>query len=90
MKTATEIREKRRTSGAGADWRFYRLSEPLEGNEYVIVSANNVMYSGPETYIFAADSGGQVTDWLELDGSFKGDLDHVQALENAGYGVWSA
>lgn len=89
MKTATEIRDRRRTSGAGAAHRLYRLSEPLEGFEYVVVSANTVMFSGPETYIFPADASGRIVDWGELDGSFRGDLDHEAALENAGYEVVS-
>lgn len=55
--------------------------------EYVWVSAANVMYSGPETYIFACDHEGRVTNWGELPGSFKGDLDHERALTGAGYTV---
>ena len=57
------------------------------GDEYVVVSAADVMYSGPETYIFGADENGEVVDWLELPGSFRGKLDHVAALEGAGYEV---
>lgn len=86
-KTAVELVEKRRTSGVGASWRLYHLSEPLDGHAHVIVSANVVMFSGPETYIFGADSNGEIVDWCELEGSFKGSLDHVAALNNAGYEV---
>lgn len=87
MKTATEVREQRRTSRVGAAWRLYQLSEPLEGHYYVVVSANNVPYSGPETYIFGADSSGDISDWGELHGSFRGDMDHDAALKKAGYEV---
>lgn len=55
--------------------------------EYVIVSAVVVDYSGPETYIFPADSDGKALDMLELPGSYRGDLNHAQALANAGYSV---
>lgn len=72
------------------EWRHYRLSPPLEGHEYVIVSASTVLLSGPETYIFPADEKGNVTDWAELDGSFRGDRDHNRALRSAGYTVSEA
>ena len=64
--------------------RLYRLSEPLEGHEYVVVSAAVDMF-GPETYIFPSNANGNVTDYLELDGSFKGAIDHAKALRRAGY-----
>lgn len=85
MKEATFI--KSRQSGAGAVWRHYVLAEPLDGHSYVIVSATVVPHSGPETYIFGADESGEVVDWMELDGSFRGECDHEQALANAGYSV---
>lgn len=66
--------------------QLYRLDPPLEGHEYVVVSAATVL-GEPETYIFAADPDGTITDWVELDGSFKGALDHEAALRGAGYEV---
>ena len=39
---------------------------------------------GPETYIFACDSDGEVLDWIELGGSFKGAMDHDRALRGLG------
>lgn len=70
---------------------LYRLNPPMECEngtfEYVVVSATMVYPLGPETYIFAADSKGQVTDWGELPGSFRGALDHRAALAGAGYVV---
>ncbi len=76
-----------RTGPAGAHWQFYRTQAGGPLPEYVVVSAADVFYSGPETYIFEADAEGEVTNWSELEGSFKGDLDHVQALWEAGYRV---
>lgn len=61
--------------------------EPVERFEYVRVSAVNVPFSGPETYIFGADSEGNVLNWGELDGSYRGGLDHEEALRGAGYEV---
>lgn len=84
-------------SNTGTIQSLYQLSPPLEAkdwddnvkdvHEYVVVSAVNAMDTGAETYIFPADSEGKITDWLELDGSFKGALDHAEALANAGYEI---
>lgn len=96
MKTATLIKVP---DGFSGDARLYKLSEPVEYDEhwdedglqparktnYVIVSAAQVMFSGPETYIFPADEEGEVLNWGELNGSFKGGLDHEEALNRAGY-----
>lgn len=86
--TAEFVKEGRGNSHA--NWKLYKLSHPVateswnaEQNapfEYVCVSASNVPYSGPETYVFAADVDGNITDWGELDGSFRGALDFEQAL----------
>jgi hypothetical protein len=95
---ATFISE--RTSGAGAKQKLYRLDPPMPYDryddeedkrthhaDYVIVSAVIAMFSGPETYIFPADSDGTVKTWGELDGSYRGGLDHEEALRRAGYEV---
>lgn len=72
---------------------LYKLDVPLRSNwtdasyEYVAVSAADVPYSGPETYIFGADENGEIADWADLHGSFRGALDHAQALRNAGYEI---
>lgn len=55
--------------------------------KYVVVSAVKVPLSGPETYIFPANRAGEVLSWGELDGSFRGGLDHEKALTNAGYSI---
>lgn len=94
MKTATYIRDVHPT--ATGRMKLYRLSKSVEYDapaeedsrqtDHVVVSAANT-YSGPETYIFPANEGGDILSWLELDGSFRGGLDHQQALKNAGYKV---
>lgn len=89
MKTATLVKQLPGFTGSA---HLYRLSEPLthdngQSFDHVIVSATVASFSGPVTYIFGADESGKVLDWGELDGSFRGDLDHAQALRNAGYEV---
>lgn len=42
---------------------------------------------GPETYLFPANEHGEVTDWCELEGSFQGAHDHLQAIQNAGWEI---
>jgi hypothetical protein len=54
--------------------------EPGEKTEHVVTSTASV-FGRPETYIFPADADGHVTDWGELPGSYKGDLDHDTAIE---------
>lgn len=74
--------------------KLFRLSPPLKEedwdgeiteHEYVVVSGTHAMFSGPETYIFPSDSEGEVTQWGELNGSFRGDIDIERALRHAGY-----
>ena len=66
---------------------LYKLDPPLESGAFVIVSATNALFSGPETYIFAASPEGGIVSWVELEGSFRGDLDHEKALRGAGYAI---
>lgn len=88
MATATLIKHLNNFTG---DARLYRLTGYGDDDrgtaEFVIVSAANVMFSGPETYIFPANDEGEVTDWREQEGSFRGGLDHTAALRGAGYEV---
>lgn len=56
-------------------------------SDHVIVSAADVPFSGPETYIFPANTAGGIADWGELEGSFRGGLDIEEALGRAGYEV---
>jgi hypothetical protein len=82
--------------GFNGDARLYRCDPPMAGaydydtdtNEpttHVIVSAAVVPYSGPETYIFPATEDGKIASWGELPGSYRGGLDHAEALKRAGY-----
>ena len=52
---------------------------------YIVASAANVPYDGPETYLFPCDAEGNVLDWGELPGSTRGTLDHNRAIQEAGY-----
>ncbi|GAA2159161.1 hypothetical protein GCM10010403_52140 [Glycomyces rutgersensis] len=70
------------------DVRLYRLSEPLNGFEYVTVSA--VTHLRPETYIFGSDETGSMDESYELPGSLPGVMNHTKALESAGYIVAEA
>lgn len=98
MGTATLVK---RLTGWRGDAALYRLDPPLATNvwdwrkradgtrllTHVIVSATIVPYGGPETYIFPASAEGEVTDWGELEGSYRGGLDHAEALAGAGYEI---
>ena len=83
-KTATLITIKPWSRG---EYLLYRLSEPLEGHELVLVSAVHTMFNTnlPETYIFPSNEAGTITDWSELPGSIQGVYDHAQAIAGAGY-----
>ena len=95
MKKAVLIKDK--LDGFNGHASLYKLDPPLESisyiddtksyHKYVIVSAANVMFSGPETYIFPATETGDIVSWLELDGSIRGKLSHEKALSNAGYTI---
>lgn len=74
----------------------FRLSEPIKyknkTTEYVWVSAVPYVgsFEGPETYIFPSDAEGEVLDWLELDGSFRGEMNIEKALAGLGFPVLGA
>ncbi len=95
MKTATFIKKM---DGWSSDARLYKLEPPanheISGDyentgltEYVIVSAIIAPLVGAETYIFPANQDGETINMLEMEGSFRGGLDHEQALNNAGFEV---
>jgi len=84
MNTATYIR---RVEGFKGDARLYRMEPLYEGSEYVVVSGMHFTFSGPETYIFKSDADGSVETFVDLPGSFRGEIDHERALRNAGYEV---
>lgn len=96
VKTATEVRRWKHPNGEG---RLYRMDPRFKGRRYVIVSTANIarMLGGMadmlppgfdcETYIFPATAAGDFVDMVELEGSFKGGMDHAEALSNIGYVV---
>lgn len=73
------------------DARVYELSEPYPGTDtnLVVVGTTDDMFSGPETYVFPATveslEKNTVSDWGELEGTFRGGRDHARAL--AGFTV---
>jgi len=87
VKTATRIRDVHQSPDRNASQAIYRLDPPLDGHNHVLVSAVTVALCGPETYIFGSDENGNIEDWEELNGSYRGGLDHAAALKNAGYEV---
>jgi len=66
---------------------LYQMTPAHDGHEFVVASAANVPFSGPETYLFPAAADGEIKSFSELDGSYRGGLDHAQALSNAGYTI---
>jgi hypothetical protein len=91
MATATFVKNLDNFRG---DASLYHVDPPIKNYDdrefpYVVVSAADA-FGYPETYIFGADEDGEVLDWVELPGSFKGALDHERALEDAGYVVQEA
>ena len=58
----------------------YEKDKNTKKTKYVVVSAADPMFSGPETYIFPANKEGEIVDWGELNGSYKGGHDHDRAL----------
>jgi len=97
-KTALFIKIMGRSKFQG-DARLYKVTPPMsydmnyETNKYdkvtkyIIVSACDTFDEGPETFIFPSDSKGNVINWGELNGSYRGGLDHEKALRRAGYEI---
>lgn len=84
MNTATLVKQLEGFTGEAS---LYRLNPPMDGNEFVVVSATVAMFSGPETCIFPADETGEITNYSEQDGSYKGGLSHAEARRGAGYTI---
>lgn len=91
--TATLVRDLPR-SNSGAEQKLWLLSAPIEvpvdciprrKTTHVVTSAVHAFPTGPETYIFCADECGEVVCWTELDGSYRGGLDHLRAIHGAGW-----
>ena len=82
MKTALVIKEGLLRGAAS----LYRMDPPYEGHEYVIASSIDNMW-GFETYLFPSNAAGEVTDWLEMEGSQRGTDDHDEIFEGIGYTI---
>lgn len=76
MSKAEFVRDLPRTI-AGAEQKLWSVD-----GRFVVSSAVDV-FGQPETYLFYADGDGHITDFSELAGSFRGDMDHDRAI--AGY-----
>lgn len=71
--------------------KHIRLPEPVKVTDWddetkletrdFVVSAANVMLTGPETYVFPADEDGEVKSWGEVETSRKGTLDWEEIAE---------
>jgi hypothetical protein len=89
MGTATFIKSINRIHGASQE--LFKMEPPIE--HYNGLFFDHVMVSGiyvlgePETFIFGASEDGEVLDWIEMDGSFKGAINIARALNDAGYEV---
>lgn len=92
------VRKEGRPDGINA---IYKLSEPVSyedldtdmprQTDFVWVSAvpHVGSFEGPETYIFPCTEDGKVLVWLELSGSFKGEMNHEKALAGLGFQIES-
>jgi hypothetical protein len=75
----------KRTVSLG-DAALYELSVPCDGHKFVVVSKVNHAWA-TETFMFPADSTGEITEWLEMDYSRSGIHSHADILAIAGYAV---
>lgn len=98
IKSATLVRDVSKENGAQGEMKLWHVSPPMverawmdgekdKSYDHVITSAVVAMFSGPETYIFPATAAGRIDSWGELEGSFKGGLDHEEAIRGAGYTI---
>jgi hypothetical protein len=75
----------------------YKLSNPLDGHEFVVVSSvylefpDSVKHIVPnyyESFVFPSDPEGNVVDWGKLDGSITRSevpIPHEECFKKAGY-----
>ena len=79
------------------DVALYQLTVPLDERDfrgrlvkrhrYVIVCSVMQPHTGMETYICPANEQGKQIGFGKLKGSYKGGMNRVKALQNAGYEV---
>lgn len=87
MKKAVFIKDV--SARLGVDQKLYEMKPKFKGHKYVVVSAILCPFDTlrSETYIFPADRDGNITDWGQLPGSFRGEMNHAKALDGAGYEI---
>ena len=68
------------TEGFKGNAALYRA-----GEEFMILSAVNVPYSGDEVMAFAADSEGNLTNSYHDLSTLRGSLSHEELLTEMGY-----
>jgi hypothetical protein len=66
---------------------LWEVMPRIEGNKYVVTSISDLAFSGPETYMFAADENGNIINWNELPGSYRGELNHGKCFKEIGYKI---
>lgn len=67
---------------------LWEVMPRIDGNKYVVTSVSNLTRLGEETYMFAADEQGNIIDWSELEGSYRGEQDHHNCFKNIGYSTY--
>lgn len=78
----------------GGSVKLFKVKPPAEYSDgektnFLMVSAIPCAFDTgrPETYIFPANKKGEVVSWGELDGSYRGGMNHEKALRDAGYEI---
>lgn len=59
----------------------------INGHKWVVTSAKIIPTIGPETYMFGSDENGNIISWDELQGSYRGGLEHRICFQNIGYNI---
>ena len=82
----------KKADGFAEHAELFRLEKPAETRggikfQFIVVSTLKCARDTglPETYMFPADSMGKVLSWVELDGSFRGEVNISKALRDGGY-----
>lgn len=88
---ATPIKQMIGWKGEATLYRLdpaYKYQHKTQPIEYVVVSAVDLAHYGAEkeTYIFKSNETGTKIDWEDLPGSYKGGMDHAEALRGLGEG----
>ena len=85
------------------DERLYRVDSPVEYvdqydyeidrpyknrvTHYLVVCADEDMFSDPEVRIYPSDEQGNILCWYSRGGPCRGGINHDEALTRAGYAV---